>query len=450
MFDRARIEALVAKYSERVPRYTSYPTARNFKSDVNATVYADWLADLAATEPVSAYVHIPFCRSLCWYCGCNMSVVRSHGPIADYLERLIHEFRLVRQHVGKQLTMTALHLGGGTPNALLPNDLERIFVELRNQFQIGADAEIGAEIDPRILTSDWVKAAADNGINRVSLGVQDLDPMVQQTVNRMQPLAETARAADDFRRAGVNSINFDLMYGLPYKTKASVARTVSKIITLAPDRVALFGYAHVPWMKPAQRLLPELALPTPRDRFEQQDVAAQLLVEAGYRRIGLDHFAKAGDALASGTVKRNFQGYTTDTARSLLGFGASAIGRLPQGYVQNAPRVPDWRKCVTSDQLATVRGVSISEEDTFRSEIISRLMCDLYVDTDEVAHHTGFATASAVLDVARLREVEADGLVKIDGPRVQVTEIGRPFVRSICAAVDTYLDRSPGRHSSGV
>lgn len=443
------IDALIEKYGERVPRYTSYPTAPHFKGDVDAATYASWLAEIDATAPVSAYVHIPFCRSLCWYCGCNMSVARSNAPIADYVDWLIEEIGLVRLHAGAQLAISALHFGGGTPNALPPRDLARLVAELRRRFDIAANAEIAAEIDPRVLTVEWIAAAVDAGLNRVSLGIQDFDARVQQAVNRIQPLAQTAWSVEAFRDAGIGSINMDLIYGLPLQTTLSVARTVTEVIRLAPDRVALFGYAHVPWMKPAQRLLPEQSLPGPRERFDQQAIAAALLVDAGYIRIGLDHFARRDDALASQQVNRNFQGYTTDSAQTLLGFGASAIGRLPRGYVQNATRTPDWRKAIADGRLATARGVPVSVEDSFRAEIIGRLMCDLTVDLGKIENHRAFA-ATIAPDLARLRALEDDGLVERRGERIHVSELGRPFVRSIASVFDSYLDRGIGRHSKGI
>ena len=398
------IDHLIAKYGERVPRYTSYPTAPNFRSDISAATYASWLADLEARVPVSAYIHIPFCRSLCWYCGCNMSVARTNRPIADYVDWLIEEIRLVRLHIGQTLTIGALHFGGGTPNALPPPDLLRLSAELRRCFDIASGAEIAAEIDPRVLTTDWIAAAVDAGLNRVSLGIQDFDARVQRAVNRIQPFERTAWSVEAFRKAGIASINMDLMYGLPFQTTASVAHTVGEVVTLKPDRVALFGYAHVPWMKPAQRLLPEQALPGPRERFDQQDIAARLLVEAGYVRVGLDHFAKAGDALASGEVRRNFQGYTGDGHTTLIGFGSSAIGQLPQGYVQNLSKTPEWRRNLSDGELPVARGVVLSDDDRFRAELISRLMCDLAVDIAELANHFGFRPDGLASDFVKLKK----------------------------------------------
>lgn len=444
------IDHLIAKYGDRVPRYTSYPTAPNFKSDISADTYASWLADRDATVPVSAYIHVPFCRSLCWYCGCNMSVARTNKPISDYVDWLIEEIRLVRLHVGQALTIGALHFGGGTPNALPPNDLLRLIAGLRRRFDIAAGAEIAAEIDPRVLNAEWIAAAVDAGLNRVSLGIQDFDARVQRAVNRIQPFERTAWSVEAFRKAGIASINMDLMYGLPFQTTASVAHTVGEVITLAPDRVALFGYAHVPWMKPAQQLLPEQALPGPRERFDQQDVAARMLVDAGYVRIGLDHFAKAGDALASGTVKRNFQGYTGDAHTTLIGFGSSAIGQLPQGYVQNFSKTPEWRRKLSDGELPVARGVVLSNDDRFRAELISRLMCELAVDITELAKHFGFRPDGLASDFVKLKQMESEGIVRIDGELIVVTELGRPFVRSICATFDKYFSSTGGRHSQGV
>jgi oxygen-independent coproporphyrinogen-3 oxidase len=445
-----QIDRLIAKYGERVPRYTSYPTAPNFRSDISADTYASWLAELDAAVPVSAYIHVPFCRSLCWYCGCNMSVARTNRPISDYVDWLIEEIRLVRLHVGQALTIGALHFGGGTPNALPPRDLKRLNTELRRCFDIGSAAEIAAEIDPRVLNADWIAAAVDAGLNRVSLGIQDFDARVQRAVNRIQPFERTAWAVEAFRKAGIASINMDLIYGLPFQTPASVAHTVGEVITLAPDRVALFGYAHVPWMKPAQRLLPEQALPGPRERYDQQDIAARMLVDAGYVRVGLDHFARAGDALAHGKVRRNFQGYTGDAHTTLLGFGSSSIGQLPQGYVQNFSKTPEWRLRLCDGELPIARGITLTDDDRFRAELISRLMCDLAVDIGELADHFGFRPGGLASDFIKLKEMETEGIVRIDGESIEVTELGRPFVRSICATFDKYLGSSGGRHSQGV
>ncbi len=333
---------------------------------------------------------------------------------------------------------------------LPPRDLLCLSAEFRRCFDIASSAEIAAEIDPRVLTADWIAAAVDAGLNRVSLGIQDFDARVQRAVNRIQPFERTAWSVEAFRKAGIASINMDLMYGLPFQTTASVAHTVGEVITLEPDRVALFGYAHVPWMKPAQRLLPEQALPGPRERFDQQDIAARLLVEAGYVRVGLDHFAKAGDALASGAVRRNFQGYTGDTHTTLLGFGSSSIGQLPQGYVQNFSKTPEWRRKLSDGELPVARGVILSNDDRFRAELISRLMCDLAVDIAELANHFGFRPDGLASDFVKLKAMESEGIVRIDGKSIVVTEPGRPFVRSICATFDKYLASTGGRHSQGV
>ncbi len=448
--DAGRLEGLIAKYGERVPRYTSYPTAPHFKPEVGPETYAQWLAALDPSEPVSAYIHVPFCASLCWYCGCHMSVVRSHEPVTDYVDRLVEEFRLVARHLKAPLTIKALHFGGGTPNILLPRDLDAIFGALRECFRIDPQAEIAAEIDPRTLTPGWIEAATRHGMTRASLGVQDINTDVQRSVNRIQPLQQTAWCAAALRDAGIGSINVDLMYGLPHQTEDSVAATVREVLSLAPDRIALFGYAHVPWMKPAQRLLPEKDMPGAMARFRQQEIAAQVLIEAGYVRIGLDHFARGGDDLATDHVRRNFQGYTTDNISTLLGFGASSIGKLPQGYVQNIARTHDWRTSLSEGKLPTARGVALSDDDRFRAALIERLMCDLDVDVDAVAAQHGFSRDDVADGFARLGVFADEGLLSVDGGRLCVTEDGRPFVRSICAVFDRYLVPSADKHSAGV
>jgi oxygen-independent coproporphyrinogen-3 oxidase len=450
----ASAETLVGKYDKRIPRYTSYPTAPHFHAGVGASDYRAWLWELSASEPLSLYLHVPFCDRLCWYCGCNTSVVQRRAPIVDYVDHLVQEIALVGTAIGKPLPVAAIHFGGGTPNILEPTDLDRIFEALRRISIFGADTEFAAEIDPRALTKEWVAAASRNGLTRASLGVQDLDQRVQQAINRAQPWSVTQRAVDALRKAGVASINLDLMYGLPHQTAETIRATIDRVLEIRPERIALFGYAHVPWMKANQKLIPDHALPDALERYRQQRAAAERLGRAGYVRVGLDHFARAEDslavALAKGTMRRNFQGYTTDRAQTLLGFGASAIGRLPAGYVQNAAKTPDWRAAIAAGRLPIVRGIVSSADDRVRGEIIERLMCDLAVDLDEVAsrHHSliqGFAA-----ELYALAPMIADGLVVRDRSRLTMTEFGRPFTRAACAVFDRYLAASDHRHSRAI
>lgn len=442
---------LVDRYDGRAPRYTSYPTAMQFTSAVDTATYRHWLASLSPREPVSIYVHVPFCGRLCWYCGCNTRAVTRHGPIGDYVDCLLDELHALADALPARLPVRAIHLGGGTPNMLWPTELATLFGALRTAFAVADDAEIAAELDPATLTADWVRAAARQGLDRASLGVQILDPQVQAAVNRHETFEQVRGAVRWLRDAGVTSINLDLMYGLPHQTVANTLATLEAVLTLNPDRIALFGYAHVPWMKTHQKLIPEAALPDGFARLAQAEAAAERLLQAGYVRIGLDHFARPDDALAEaltrGAVHRNFQGYTTDDAPTLLGLGASAIGRLPQGYVQNASQEVAWREAVANQGLAVARGVALSADDRFRGEIIERLMCDLEVDLAAVCARHQRALTELDAAVVSLAPILGDGLAALEGARLKVIGDGRVIVRTICAAFDRYFDAGAGRHA---
>lgn len=443
--------SLVSKYDGRAPRYTSYPTAVQFTPDVDAATYRGWLADLPADEAVSVYVHVPFCARLCWYCGCNTRVVNSHGPVADYVTYLQRELTLLGAALPSRLPASAVHLGGGTPNMLSIDELGLLFGALGDVFQLTPDIEVAAEIDPPGLTRDWVMAAARHGLNRASLGVQNLSPQVQAAVNRKGSLEEVARCVGWLREAGVGSINLDLMYGLPHQTVGNTLDTIDQLLSLRPERLALFGYAHVPWMKSHQQLIDEAALPGASERLDQSEAAAERLIAQGYVRIGLDHFALPTDELAlaqeQGRLRRNFQGYTTDSARTLIGVGASAIGNLPQGFVQNVAQELGWRSAVTAGDLPIARGAPITQEDRFRAEIIERLMCDLSADLPGICARHGRTLSDLSDDLVRLKPLQDDGLVEIDGGHLAVVGDGRLVIRSVCAAFDAYFAAQEGRHS---
>jgi oxygen-independent coproporphyrinogen-3 oxidase len=443
---------LIARYDQRVPRYTSYPTAPHFKPDVDSGTYAKWLSELSRQTPLSLYLHVPFCAELCLYCGCHTTVARSYSPVASYVELLEREIELVARHLPGRMGVTHIHWGGGTPTILSGPDLRRIMGLLERSFGIRSTAEIAVEIDPRTLTLEHVEALATSGLNRASLGVQDFDPKVQKTINRVQSFEQTARVATWLRHAGVTGLNLDLMYGLPYQTTESVLRTVEQALRLDPDRIALFGYAHVPWMKRHQALLPEEAMPDAIGRVEQSTAAAAALIEAGYVQIGIDHFAKPGDPLVlrqrEGRLHRNFQGYTTDEATALIGFGTSSIGSLPQGYVQNAPSTVAYREAIMNGRLATVRGVALTDDDRLRRSIIERLMCDFSVDLERLASDD--ARPDFESELAALDELARDGLVKRDGLFIEIPEDSRLLVRNVCAAFDRYLESGAARHSRAV
>ncbi|MGO4386963.1 oxygen-independent coproporphyrinogen III oxidase [Microvirga sp. 2YAF29] len=440
---------LIARYDQRVPRYTSYPTAPHFKPDVSAETYAVWLSELSSDTALSLYLHVPFCAELCLYCGCNTTVARSYKAVASYVELLEREIERVAQHLPRRMNVSHIHWGGGTPTILSASDLKRIMDRLERAFQIRKDAEIAVEIDPRTLTLEHVEVLAASGLNRASLGVQDFDPKVQETIKRVQSFEQTSKVAAWLRHAGVTGLNLDLMYGLPYQTRESVTRSVERALLLDPDRIALFGYAHVPWMKRHQTLLPEAALPDAIQRVEQSTAAAIALLGAGYVQIGIDHFAKPTDALAlrqrEGRLHRNFQGYTTDEATALIGFGTCAIGSLPQGYVQNSATTAGYREAISEGRLATARGVALTEDDRLRRSIIERLMCDFTIDLDEIG-----AAADFTRELAEIDELARDGLVKRDGLVLQIPEESRLLVRNVCAVFDRHLEAGAARHSRAV
>jgi oxygen-independent coproporphyrinogen-3 oxidase len=427
-----------ARYAAmRVPRYTSYPTAPNFTPAIGEADYRDWLRAIPAGERVSLYLHIPFCRQMCWYCGCNTSVSQRQAPISRYVFSLVSEIVLVAAQLPAKLRVAHVHWGGGSPTLLAADDVARIHAALGQAFALDPLADHAVEVDPRTLTAKVARAFARAGVNRASLGVQSFDPKVQAAINRVQSFDATAAAVCLLRGGGVPAINFDLIYGLPVQSVQSCLDTVSQALRLQPDRFAVFGYAHVPSFKPHQRKIDEAALPGAAERHEQAQAIASALTAAGYCQIGLDHFALPGDSLSAAaedrTLHRNFQGYTTDPCKVLLGLGSSAIGRLPEGFVQNATRIPDYEKRIAASELATARGCRIASEDERRGAIIEALMCNYRADVGEVD--------------APLSRLEADGLIRRSGSTVEVVDEARPLVRTVAAAFDSYLPDSAATHA---
>ena len=435
-----------------VPRYTSYPTAPNFNAAVDANVYGSWLASLPGRAALSLYLHVPFCRELCHYCGCHTKATLRDEPIIAYAQHLAEEIALVARHTGHR-RVTHIHWGGGTPSILDARQLQFITDKLTRHFDLSAIREHAIELDPRYLTRDLAKALHDIGVNRASLGVQDFSAHVQEAAGRIQPFEVVRNAVDILNEFGIDRINIDLMYGLPKQTVADVQRTVTLAHSLTPQRVAVFGYAHVPWFRPQQRLIKDADLPTSPQRLAQAEAAHETLVQFGYRPVGLDHYAKPDDQLVAkgGRVLRNFQGYTDDDADALVGLGASAIGRLPQGFAQNAPAVGNYSRAIAEGRLATVKGIALSDDDRLRGHIIERLMCDMAVDLDTVAEETGFDVNTDFADEIELLQPFLDnGSVLIDGRRIRITESGRPYMRLVAAVFDTYLAQAKSRHSVAV
>jgi len=450
---------LINKYDLRVPRYTSYPTAPHFHEGVNGAVYKKWLSELPQGTPLSLYFHIPFCDEMCWFCGCYTKIVKRYDPVKEYLDALLAEIDLVADALptGENTARFAakhLHWGGGSPTMLKGEDWLAIMTKLRDRFDVTDDAEVAVELDPRTATEDYVRELQLAGVNRASIGVQSYEPKVQEAINRIQPYETTKQVIEWLRAHNITRINMDLMYGLPFQDTAEIERMVDLTVDLQPNRIALFGYAHVPWMKSHQKLIKEETLPDATERWKQFTLAVERLKALGYVQIGFDHFAHPDDSMASavetGELHRNFQGYTTDSAPAMLGFGASAIGYLPQGYVQNEQPLKAYSQAIYSGVLPAARGIELSADDKLRRDIIERIMCDLTVDLAEVCKAHQADVSALDEDVAKLAPLSADGICTVDGTRITVSEDGRPFIRLVASAFDAYLGSGQGRHSKAV
>ena len=449
------MHATIAQYAElRVPRYTSYPPAPRFAAEVDGGRYGDWLAELPKDAALSLYLHVPFCKKVCWYCACNMKLAAREDPVRAYGAVLQREIALVAGRLPGRMAVASVHWGGGTPTSMPLDALAALMTDLRAAFALAPDAEVAFELDPRTFAAEAAPALAAMGATRASLGVQEFDPKVQAAVNRIQPYDVVRATVERLRAVGIGSINFDLMYGLPFQTEETLARTVAQTAGLRPDRVALFGYAHVPWMAKNQRMVPEAALPGAAERFAQAEAAARLLVEHGYERIGLDHFALPDDAMAvaarAGTLARNFQGYTVDGADALIGLGATSISALPQGYVQNITETGAYSRAVTEGHLPVARGYALAGEDRLRRAVIERLMCDLAVDLDAVARAHGYAPGHFAPELARCGQFVEDGLARVEGSLLTVPEAGRAALRVVASLFDQHLAPEGGQRRHAV
>lgn len=425
-----------------VPRYTSYPTAAQFQDNPDRETVSRWIAGIGRNEPISVYVHVPFCEQLCWYCGCHTTVPNGYARIGRYVNLLLKEIKLWKAKLPAHGGGVHLHFGGGTPNALNAADMLRVLDALREAFVVRGDAEISVELDPRTLTPEMISALVAGGVTRASLGVQDFNRTVQEAINRVQPYKLVKRAVEDLRAAGIEAINFDLLYGLPHQTAETVAQSAELAASLKPDRVSAFGYAHVPWFAKHQRAIKEEQLPGTEERFRQFEALGATLEEFGYVQIGLDHFAREDDDLAEalhdGRLHRNFQGYTTDTCRTLIALGPSGISEFPGGFVQNAKDIRAYSEAVAAGELAFARGVERTFEDRLRGAIIERLMCDLHVDVAKVA--LPFDVPLSVFDEAfeRLRALRPLGMCRVQGSSVSVPLEARVMLRTVAQCFDAY------------
>ncbi|MFQ6546341.1 oxygen-independent coproporphyrinogen III oxidase [Aestuariibius sp. 2305UL40-4] len=437
---RAPSPAPEALLASRVPRYTSYPPANRFSDTVGPAEMGEWLAALDPADPVSLYLHVPFCRRLCWFCACRTQGTPSGGPLEDYLGWLESEVRLVASAAPSGLTAGPLHLGGGTPTLMSPDQLARL-TDL-----IGAHIPFQAlevEIDPTEIDAPRLDALAAAGMTRASIGIQDFDPRIQSAIGRAQSPDETRAAIDGLRDRGTGSVNVDLLYGLPYQTRRTLSATLQTVIALNPDRIALFGYAHVPWMARRQRMIPEQALPGPAERLELFALARKLLLWEGYVQVGIDHFARPEDPLvtaaSAGTLNRNFQGYTTDTAATLIGLGASSISRFAEGYIQNAPIVSAWRSALDEGTLPAARGLRLTADDRMRGAVIAGLMCRFEADLAKAATDHGFPGDALDADLARAMAALGDA-VATDGRTLRLTHDDGRYARIAASFFDAGIE----------
>ena len=437
----ARLRAL-GLFDSRVPRYTSYPTAPVFTAGVGAAFQAQALAGLDATEPVSVYVHIPFCERLCWFCACRTQGTKTLTPVEAYLEVLEAEIRQVAAQLSPGVHMGRLHWGGGTPTILPPELIHRLAQALKAAIPPTPDWEFSVEIDPTMVDRAKIMALRDEGLNRASIGIQDFAPEVQAAIGRIQPFDVTAACVADLREAGIRSLNADLVYGLPHQSGPKIASTIEQVLQLDPDRLALYGYAHVPWVSKRQRLIDEDALPRDIARHRLATLAAEMFVGAGYDAIGIDHFAKPGDGLAraaaEGRLRRNFQGYTDDTCPTLIGLGASSISRFPTGYVQNAPVTAAYEERIGAGTLAGAKGHAFTVEDRLRSRVIEMLMCDFVLDMGELRDRFGDAASGLAPEIAAVVQ-RFDGLVAQEGQTLQILPDGQALTRIIASAFDAHV-----------
>ncbi len=445
-------QAITKFINARVPRYTSYPTANHFSAGIGEADLRGWLDAIPKPAPVSLYLHIPFCRKMCWYCGCNMRLVARYEPVAAYVNRLIEEIHLIADALAERQRVSHIHWGGGTPTVLSPQDFARVDEALRKRFDVSPDAEIAVEIDPRTLTEETADGLQRMGCNRASLGVQEFDEGVQRAINRIQPVESVGKVTEWLRSRGIGAINFDLMYGLPHQTSAMLSDTIEQAVRLGPDRIALFGYAHVPWMAKNQRMIETASLAGAEARFEIAEAAGDQLESLGYQRIGIDHFARPEDPLAcaarSGRLRRNFQGYTADGAEVLIGMGASAISALPEGYAQNIVETGAYMRAVGEGHLPVAKGLLFSGDDLLRRAIIERLMCDFCVDLKAITDAFGTPICALQSSIEQIEAYAREKLVEWDGHRLHITKHGRALTRLIASAFDVYLAEGQRRHAA--
>jgi len=441
--------ALIQKYDRPIPRYTSYPPATQLTPEFSESQFAAAISrDNQRHIPLSLYCHIPFCDSPCYFCGCNTVITQRKSVAQPYLDHLFQHIERVADLVSADRLVHQLHWGGGTPNYLALEDVERLWQVLQTNFTFDAQAEQSIEVNPRQLDRDYVLGLRQLGFNRISFGIQDFDPKVQETINRIQPEEMLFQAMNWMREANFDSVNVDLIYGLPFQTLKTYEKTVEKALELNPDRIAVFNFAYVPWLKPLQKRMPAEAMPSPAEKLDIFHMTIDRLTQGGYTFIGMDHFAKPNDELAiaqrQGELHRNFQGYTTKPESDLLGFGMTSISMLHDVYAQNQKRLKDYYRDIEAGKLSIERGVSLSETDIIRRAVIMELMCQFHLDREHFEQKYNLQL-NAPLEIyfaqeqTELQQLAADGLIEFSGSGIDVTPIGRLLIRNIASVFDTYL-----------
>lgn len=433
-------EELIRRYEVSAPRYTSYPTAPEWKSDFGPQDFAKKLEEAGrdCRSPLSLYVHLPFCREMCTYCGCNVVVTRDQAKADVYLDHLAKEMDLALELLGERRCLAQIHWGGGTPTFLTEDQIERLWSTLASRFTVEPTAEVAIEIDPVVTSREQLALLRRLGFSRLSMGVQDFDPKVQEAVNRIQPAGETAQLVADARSLGFSGVNFDLIYGLPFQSTASWGKTLDRVLQIRPDRMAVYSFAYVPEVRPHQRKIDRSWLPTGMAKLQLFLQAYKAFVAEGYRPIGMDHFALPEDELSRAQERRalgrNFQGYTVTAAKDSVALGATGISDISGAFAQNVHPLGQYYALIGAGQLATERGIVLSEDDKRRRATITQVMCNFWADLGSDGYF--------VREIERLRELERDGLVTIDGTQIEVTPLGRFFVRNIAAVFDAYLGRA--------
>lgn len=440
--------------SATVPRYTSYPTAPHFRPEIGSEILDDTIRDLPADERISLYLHIPFCDRLCWFCGCNTKQVNRYAPVSRYVDALVNEIELIGQKFNHVPPVAQIHFGGGSPSMLRTEDFARLSRALNKSFDLDSGTRVSVELDPNDASSEMMQGLEIIGLTRASIGVQDFDPVVQKAINRPQTYEETAELVRKLRDCGVESLNIDALYGLPLQNRSRLLSTLEKVVSMHPDRIALFGYAHVPWVKKHQTMINDADLPDTFERFEHAELARELLVSAGYEKIGIDHYALPHDSLSKaareGKLRRNFQGYTDDRFDTLIGLGASSIGQSSIGYFQNLVPTGQYMLSVANGLLPTNRGYRFLRDDRIRSWIIGRLMCDFGFSYDQLQENFDGDVRGYIVEAGKIAESDHHGLCQADKNGFALRPGAEAFTRIVASRFDAHLNDMQFRYSKAV